>query len=90
MLVVVFQMISCALTIVHFWAHFYHFCYKLVIHTSSLLLHRSVLYRNITLVKVTVHPKVRNICFSSRMQCSSFILIILLQDFFLFSVVHWN
>lgn len=66
LLVVVFQ-ISCALTIVHFWAHFYHFCYKLVIHTSSLLLHSSVLYRNIILVKVTVHPKVRNICLSSRM-----------------------
>lgn len=64
----VFLLISCAFTVVNLWDHFYHF----VIWSSTpphptQPLHGSVLYRNITLVRVTVHPEVRNL--SSPPEC---------------------
>lgn len=59
LLVVVFLSISCAFTVCKFVGSLLPLC-DLVIHTPSLLLHSSVLYRNITLVKATVHPEVRN------------------------------
>lgn len=60
----VFLSISCAFTVCKFVGSLLPLC-DLVIHTPSLLPHSSVLYRNITLVKATVHPEVRNLDFSS-------------------------
>lgn len=64
LLVVVFLSISCAFTVCKFVGSLLPLC-DLVIHTPSLLPHSSVLYRNIILVKATVHPEVRNLDFSS-------------------------